>query len=114
MSEWVRECALLPVRACCPIPVVVVIVVPQAQVMQLTVKGSEVTYSINVTLSNERPSNIKESALRKCRSRTKVDKGEGIYHWEGMTDDEDEEWNPEKLRTRASDGGRVRTRVCLF
>ncbi len=86
----------------------------QASVVQLTVKGSEVTYSINVSLSGEHPSNVKESALRKCKSRTKVDRGEGIYHWEGMTDDEDDEWNPENLRTRANDGARVRACVCVF
>ena len=33
--------------------------------------------------------------------------GEGIYHWEGMTDDEDEEWDPEGANKRKPQGGKV-------
>lgn len=70
--------------------------------------NGEVHYQVQLALSNSREDNVKESQLRKMRkAKSKPNKGEGIYHWEGMTDDEDDEWNPAGRGTRSAEGSNV-------
>ena len=80
----------------------------KATVTGVAVVNGEVRYQIQLALSNAREENIKETQLRTMRkAKRKPNKGEGIYHWEGMTDDEDEEWNPAGRGTRSAEGNNV-------
>ncbi len=56
--------------------------------------GGQVVYFVRIELTGEQQHSVKESRLRPCKKAHKGDRGEGIYHWDGMTDSEDEEWDP--------------------
>ena len=56
-------------------------------------RGSR-TYSVTETLTGNSVPKVGEKRLRRLKHGTKLDPGEGVYHWDGMTDSEDEEWEP--------------------
>ncbi len=74
--------------------------------------AGSVVYFVKTELTHEQQQNVKESRLRKCRKTHKGDVGEGVYHWDGMTDSEDEEWDPMGERRR-KDEGEVRPWPCV-
>jgi len=75
----------------------------QAQVQDVTTVNSEFVYAVMIEANRETRS-VKEIELRKSRRKSVTgNSGEGIYHWEGMTDDEDEEWDIDRSKSKSED-----------
>ena len=68
--------------------------------------GGDDTYSVSIALTGERLNNIDEDRLKKQKGKT-TNAGEGIFHWDGMTDSEDEDWDPHGERKNRDDGKQV-------
>eukprot|EP00750_Incisomonas_marina_P014138 INCI17609.11.p1 GENE.INCI17609.11~~INCI17609.11.p1 ORF type:complete len:5029 (+),score=1065.32 INCI17609.11:298-15384(+) len=77
-----------------------------ARINSISVVNGDDTYNVSINLTGERHNNVEEDRLKKSKSRS-TDIGEGIYHWEGMTDSEDDEWDPKGERQNADKGAQV-------